>query len=180
MKYLITSDIHGCLPALDAILAFYDRGGFDQLILLGDILNYGPRNSIPEGIDAPAIVERLNARADQIICVRGNCDAEVDQMLLHFDLLGTYTIIIDEGRRYFMTHGHIYNADHLPAGRYDAIFYGHTHLQGFQERDGRLLVNTGSPTFPKGGNAPSFVTLSDGVIRIHHLDGSVLAEHELK
>lgn len=81
MKYLIASDIHGCLPALDAILDHYELGGYDQLILLGDILNYGPRNSIPEGINAPAIVERLNARADQIVCVRGNCDAEVDQML---------------------------------------------------------------------------------------------------
>ena len=179
MKYLIVSDIHGCLPALDAVLDYYDRGGFDQLILLGDILNYGPRNSIPEGINAPAIVERLNARADKIVCVRGNCDAEVDQMLLHFDLLGTYAILVDEGRRFFLTHGHIYNTDHLPAGHYDAIFYGHTHLQGFEERDGQFLVNTGSPTFPKNQNPPTFVTLCDGVVRIHHLDGSVLQEKTL-
>lgn len=179
MKYLIASDIHGSISALDAILDHYDRGGFDQLILLGDILNYGPRNSIPADINAPAIVERLNARADQIVCVRGNCDAEVDQMLLHFDLLGTYAILVDEGRRFFLTHGHVYNADHLPTGRYDAIFYGHTHLQGFEERDGQLLVNTGSPTFPKGGNPPTFVTLSDGLVRIHHLDGIVLREKAL-
>lgn len=194
MKYLIVSDIHGCLPALDQVLAYYDREGFDQLVILGDILNYGPRNSIPEGIDAPAIVERLNARADQIIAVRGNCDAEVDQMLLHFDLLGTYAILVDsapEGnkpRRYFLTHGHVFNAQHLPASRYDAIFYGHTHLQGFEqvadpthpECPAQFLVNTGSPTFPKGGNPPTFATLSAGTIRIHHLDGSVLAERALK
>ena len=193
MKYLIVSDIHGCLPALDQVLAYYDREGFDQLVILGDILNYGPRNSIPEGIDAPAIVERLNARADQIIAVRGNCDAEVDQMLLHFDLLGTYAILVDsapEGnkpRRYFLTHGHVFNAQHLPAGRYDAIFYGHTHLQGFEqvadtnhpECPAQLLVNTGSPTFPKGGNPPTFVTLVDGTIRIHHLDGTTLNECSL-
>lgn len=179
MKYLIASDIHGCISALDAILDHYDRGGFDQLILLGDILNYGPRNSIPTDIDAPAIVERLNARADQIACVRGNCDSEVDQMLLHFDLLGTYAILVDGGRRYFLTHGHVYNTDNLPAGRYDAIFYGHTHRQGFAERDGQLFVNSGSPTFPKGGNPPTFVTLSDGVVRIHNLDGSVLQEKHI-
>lgn len=183
MKYLIASDIHGSLPALDKILDFYDREAFDQLILLGDLLNYGPRNGLPDGLNAPAIVERLNERADQIVCVRGNCDAEVDQMLLRFDLLGTYAILVDSAadgtpppRRYFLTHGHKYNAQHLPAGRYDAIFYGHTHLQGFEEVDGQLLVNTGSPTFPKGGNPPTFVTLADGRIRIHHLDGAILQE----
>lgn len=194
MKYLIASDIHGCLPALDKILDFYDREGFDQLVLLGDILNYGPRNSIPEGIDAPGIVERLNARADEIVCVRGNCDAEVDQMLLHFDLLGTYAILIDaipgqeRPRRYFLTHGHVYNREHLPAGHYDAIFYGHTHMQGIErlercspegECHSTLLVNSGSPTFPKGGNPPTFVTLRDGVVRIHRLDGTILNECSL-
>lgn len=193
MKYLIASDIHGSVPALDRILDFYEREGFDQLILLGDLLNYGPRNGIPEGINAPAIVERLNAHADHIIAVRGNCDSEVDQMLFHFDMMGTYAILVDttaDGRvrRYFLTHGHIYPTKQMPAGRYDAIFYGHTHLQGIEEAsactpDGQchttLLVNTGSPTFPKGGNPPTFVTLCDGTIRIHHLDGSVLAESPL-
>lgn len=186
MKYLIASDIHGSLPALEQVLDYYDREGFDQLILLGDILNYGPRNGLPEGLNAPAIVERLNARADHIVCVRGNCDSEVDQMLLQFDLLGTYAILVEtpvtagsRPRRYFLTHGHIYNADHLPAGQYDAIFYGHTHLQGIEECKGQLLVNTGSPTFPKGGNPPTFVTLVDGTIRIHHLDGTVLQEQVL-
>lgn len=189
MKYLIASDIHGSLPALERILDYYDRHGFDQLILLGDILNYGPRNGLPDGLNAPAIVERLNERANEIVCVRGNCDAEVDQMLLHFDLLGTYAVLVDSAadgsvRRYFLTHGHKYHPQQLPAGHYDAIFYGHTHLQGFATVDAcspdgqcrqQLFVNTGSPTFPKGGNPPTFATLVDGVISIHHLDGSVLA-----
>lgn len=190
MKLLLVSDIHGCLPALERVLDYYDSHDFDQLVILGDILNYGPRNRIPEGIDAPAIVERLNARADSIVCVRGNCDAEVDQMLLHFDLLGTYAVVVDSTdrgqrpRRYFLTHGHVYDHTHLPAGHYDAIFYGHTHLQGFYEAchaDGtpQLCVNTGSPTFPKADNPPTFATLCDGTIRIHHLDGSVLAERTL-
>lgn len=190
MKYLIASDIHGSLPALERILDFYEREGFDQLVLLGDLLNYGPRNGIPEGINAPAIVERLNAHADHIIAVRGNCDSEVDQMLFRFDMMGTYAVLVDataDGhvRRYFLTHGHIYPTKQMPAGHYDAIFYGHTHLQGIGEAsactpDGQchttILVNTGSPTFPKGGNPPTFVTLQDGIIRIHHLDGSVLKE----
>ena len=184
MKYLIASDIHGSLPALDAILDYYEREGFDLLILLGDLLNYGPRNSIPEGINAPAIVERLNAHAGHIIAVRGNCDSEVDQMLFRFDMMGTYAVLVDttsDGhmRRYFLTHGHIYPTKQMPAGKYDAIFYGHTHMQGIEEREGTLCVNTGSPTFPKGGNPPTFVTLVDGTIRIHHLDGTTLNECSL-
>lgn len=197
MKHLIASDIHGSLPALEAILDYYEREGCEQLILLGDLLNYGPRNGIPEGINAPAIVERLNAHADHIIAVRGNCDSEVDQMLFHFDMMSTYAILVDAAangsvRRYFLTHGHIYPTKQMPVGKYDAIFYGHTHLQGIEEATActpdpsigsgqaqshtTILVNTGSPTFPKGGNPPTFVTLQDGIIRIHHLDGTVLKE----
>lgn len=179
MKYLIASDIHGSLPALENILAFYDREDCDMLVLLGDILNYGPRNSLPDGLNASGIVELLNTRADNIVCVRGNCDSEVDQMLLHFDMLETYAVLVDGKRRYFLTHGHRYNPEHLPAGRYDAVFYGHTHLQGVLKREGQCFVNTGSPTFPKGGNPPTFVTLSDGIIRIHRLDGQVLTEHNV-
>lgn len=179
MKHLIVSDIHGSIRALDQVLAYYDREGFDQLILLGDLLNYGPRNGVPADLDAPAIVERLNAHADHIIAVRGNCDSEVDQMLFHFDMMGTYAVLVDEGRRYFLTHGHCYPTLQHPAGHYDAIFYGHTHLQGIEEQGNTLLVNTGSPTFPKGGNPPNFVTLQGGCIRIHHLDGSMLTEKSL-
>ncbi len=169
MRYLIASDIHGSLPALEKILEYYHENHFDMLILLGDILNYGPRNGVPEGLDCPGIVERLNAMADKIICVRGNCDSEVDQMLLNFDMLGTYAILVDGQHRYFLTHGHVFNPQNRPQGHYDAIFYGHTHLQGKTEVDGQLFVNTGSPTFPKGGNPPTIATLCDGKIEIVEL-----------
>ena len=112
MKYLLVSDIHGCLPALEKVLQFYDREHCDMLCILGDILNYGPRNSIPEGIDAKGIVEALNKRANNIVAVRGNCDAEVDQMLLDFPMMSDYLILVDEGRKIFLTHGHIYNKIH--------------------------------------------------------------------
>ena len=84
MKYLIVSDIHGSITALDAVLAHYEQMGCDMLFLLGDLLNYGPRNGLAPGLDAPGVAARLNAMADQIVCVRGNCDSEVDQMLLDF------------------------------------------------------------------------------------------------
>lgn len=91
----------------------------------GDIINYGPRNRIPEGIDPKGIVERLNALADKIIAVRGNCDAEVDQMLLDFPIMETYALLVDGGKRYLLTHGHVYNKENMPKGPYEAMIYGH-------------------------------------------------------
>ncbi len=93
MKYLLFSDIHGCLPALQRALDFFEAQKCDMMCILGDIINYGPRNRIPEGIDPKGIVERLNNLADKIIAVRGNCDAEVDQMLLDFPIMETYALL---------------------------------------------------------------------------------------
>lgn len=126
MKYLIVSDIHGSLPALEQVLAFYREQQCGMLCILGDILNYGPRNGIPQGLDPKGIAERLNAMAGEIVAIRGNCDSEVDQMLLDFPILSDYTLLVDNGKRFFLTHGHIYNEDRLPKGRFDCLFYGHT------------------------------------------------------
>ncbi len=173
MKILIVSDIHGSLPALERVLEVYDAERCDLLCLLGDILNYGPRNGLPEGLDPAGIVEALNARADHIVAVRGNCDSEVDQMLLKFPLMADYALVCDGTRRLFLTHGHIYNMENLPEG-VDYFFYGHTHLPHFTLQNGGSLAvcNTGSPTFPKGGNPPTFVIYDDGDVSFRTLDGS--------
>lgn len=182
MKYLIISDIHGSRPRLERALAYFERGQFDMLLILGDILNYGPRNRIPEGIDAKGIVELLNPLADRITAIRGNCDAEVDQMLLKFPIMADYAQIIDSGKRIFLTHGHVYNPDNLPPGRFDAVFYGHTHLWLLEQKDGTAVCNTGSITFPKGGNPPTVATYADGTITVRTLpdddnrEGVVLKE----
>lgn len=175
MKYLLVSDIHGCLPALDQVLDFYDREHYDMLCILGDILNYGPRNSIPEGIDPKGIVNRLNARKDSIIAIRGNCDAEVDQMLLEFPIMADYALIVDGGRRLFLTHGHVYNEQNRPTLKHDIFVYGHTHLWKLEPTDdGGIVCNLGSITFPKGGNEPTFATCDDGTLSIRRMDGSVV------
>lgn len=166
MKYLIISDIHGSLPRLERALKFFENGHFDMLLILGDILNYGPRNSIPEGIDAKGIVERLNPIAGKIIAVRGNCDAEVDQMLLKFPIMADYALVVDEGRKLFLTHGHVYNPSTMPPGNFDAVFYGHTHLWQLGEEHGTVVCNTGSITFPKGGNEPTVATYESGEITV--------------
>lgn len=169
MKILIVSDIHGSLPALEKVLAYYDANGCELLCLLGDILNYGPRNGLPEGLDPQGIVQRLNERAASIVAVRGNCDSEVDQMLLRFPILADYALVCDGKRRLFLTHGHIYNEDNLPQlAATDFFFYGHTHLQHIVPADGvaPTICNTGSPTFPKNGNLPTFAVYEDGKVEI--------------
>ena len=138
-----------------------------MLCILGDILNYGPRNTIPQDINPQLIAERLNNMADRIVAVRGNCDSEVDQMLLKFPIMADYTIIVDEGKRLFLTHGHIYNESNMPALAIDAFFYGHTHLQKLEKTSGgKLICNTGSVTFPKGGNPKTFAIYEHGKIKI--------------
>ena len=168
------------LPRLQRALDFYRQQQCDMLLILGDILNYGPRNSIPEGIDAKGIVAALNPLADDIVAVRGNCDAEVDQMLLRFPMMSDYVLLVDEGRRILLTHGHVYNPDHLPTGHYDAVFFGHTHLWQLEHNaDGMLICNTGSITFPKGGNEPTMAVMDNGHVAIYNLDGKMLKEERI-
>lgn len=170
MKYLLVSDIHGSLPALEKAISFYKTQKCDMMIILGDILNYGPRNRVPEGLDAKGIAERLNQMADEIVAVRGNCDSEVDQMLLDFPIMSDYTVLIDEGRKYFLTHGHIYNKENMPKGKFDAIIYGHTHIWELSKINDTTICNTGSITFPKNGNVPTLGILENGIIRIYNID----------
>lgn len=179
VRILFLSDIHGSLPALDAVLTYYDKHHYDLLVLVGDILNYGPRNGLCPGLDPQTIADRLNERAANIVAVRGNCDSEVDQMLLHFPIQSTYLLLVDEGRRFFVTHGHVYNEKKMPeAPACDVFVYGHTHLQTLKPADKEkglpVIVNTGSPTFPKGGNPPTFATYADGVLAVRTLDGAAI------
>lgn len=145
-----------------------------MLCILGDILNYGPRNGLPEGLDPKGIAEILNPMADEIIAVRGNCDSEVDQMLLDFPILSDYALIADNGKRLFLTHGHLYNEGNLPKGKHDCFFYGHTHLWKLEQKEGRTICNTGSVTFPKGRNVPTFAVYENGKTDIFRLDGELL------
>ena len=174
MKYLIVSDIHGSLPALKKVLSFYNAEKCDMMFILGDILNYGPRNGIPEGLDPIGISQCLNAIATEVVAVRGNCDSEVDQMLLDFPLQSDYMLVVDNGKRIFLTHGHVYNEEALPKVKIDYLFCGHTHLWKLEQREDMVVCNTGSITFPKNGKEASFVVYENGSITIYQLDGRVL------
>lgn len=180
MKYLIVSDIHGSLPNLKTVLEHFDSNSYDMLVLLGDLLNYGPRNGVPEGLDAMGIAGALNSYCDKIVAVRGNCDSEVDQMLLHFPMMADYSIIVNEGKRIFLTHGHKFSQANIPESSYDVIITGHTHLWTLESNGGKTVCNTGSITFPKEGRPATFATLDeDGILRIRLMDGSILKQQKI-
>ena len=113
--------------------------------------------------------------AGEIVAIRGNCDSEVDQMLLDFPILSDYTLVVDNGKRLFLTHGHIYNEEKRPKAVTDCFFYGHTHLWKLERQADGVVCNTGSVTFPKGGNVPTFATYENGTVTVYRLDGEPLA-----
>jgi len=177
----IISDIHGCLPALERALNHAESYLPDYYLLMGDILNHGPRNPVPEGYAPALVAERLNTLREKIIAVRGNCDSEVDQMLLSFPCLAPHNQLLLNKRRCFMTHGHLHQPQDLPLAKGDVLLSGHTHVAGItlNERD-VYLVNPGSVTFPRHGAEPSYALYEKGVLKIIGLaSDSVLFEQDL-
>lgn len=176
MKLFFASDLHGSLPATRRMLECYQESGASYLVLLGDILNHGPRNPVPEGYQPAAVAELLNQYSKNIMAVRGNCDSEVDQMLLKFPLLETFSwILLPDGRRLFITHGHIYHSDNLPplsAG--DVVVHGHTHIPVAESVGEYVIYNPGSITFPKAGYEASYGLLENGQFKVLSFSGEVL------
>ena len=158
MKLLFLSDIHGVPSALEAAFAAADPLGYDRIVLLGDLLYHGPRNGVPDFYDPAKVAKMLNARKDRIVAVRGNCDAEVDQMMFEFPMMADYAVV-DAGREtFFCTHGHLWNEGHLPPlGLGTVLAHGHTHVPELKRLAcGLTVFNPGSVSLPKGGSARSF------------------------
>jgi putative phosphoesterase len=183
MKFLIASDIHGALAQTKKILAAFEAEKTDYLLLGGDYLNHGPRNSLPDYYAPEKTAELLNCYANKIIGIRGNCDSEVDQMLLKFPMMGDYALIFLEGRRCFLTHGHLYSPEtlawqetcpQLPNG--SVFISGHTHTPVLEYSEGILLLNPGSPSIPKGGSKAGYALLSGESAVLKTLEGEKLKE----
>ena len=151
MKLLIASDIHGDIAAARAVVDEYRRSGADRLVLLGDLLYHGPRNDLPKDYAPKEVIALLNSVKDELLCVRGNCDTEVDQMVLEFPILADYALIEADGVRMFVTHGHKFNLDNLPPLKMgEVLVHGHTHVRAMVEfGNENLYVNPGSPSIPK-------------------------------
>lgn len=177
MKLMFASDIHGVLRGCEKMLAAYRRERAERLILLGDLLYHGPRNGVPEGYDPIGVTALLNNAKRDILCVRGNCEAEVDQMVLEFPVLADYMIIMADSFSFFCTHGHRHNRENLPPLKDNDIFlYGHTHIQKAERWDGILAVNPGSVSLPKNGNPSTYMVYEDGSFSIRDMDGELVQE----
>lgn len=174
MKWLIASDLHGSARYCRELLEAADREQPGRILLLGDLLYHGPRNDLPEEYAPKEVIDLLNARKEQIMCVRGNCDTEVDQMVLEFPILADYCLLQEGGRLFFVTHGHRFHMDALPPLQVgDILLHGHTHVSAWEPfGEGNLYLNPGSVSIPKGGSPRSYMLLEGSEVVWKTLEGT--------
>ena len=179
--YMIASDLHGSAYYTEKLLEAYQREGADRLLLLGDILYHGPRNDLPRGYAPKEVIAMLNPLADRITCVRGNCDAEVDQMVLDFPLMADLETVPLGSRRLVLTHGHHYNGDTPPAlAAEDVLLHGHTHVPLCRHHStGFWVLNPGSVSIPKEDSPHGYMLLRDGCFYWQDLRGEIWRTLEL-
>lgn len=171
MRVVFFSDIHGVAETVERLFAHADRLGAERLVLLGDVLYHGPRNGVPELYDSPRAAALLNSRRADIIAVRGNCDSEVDQQMLDFPIMADYAELVAGGRRFFLTHGHLWNRFNPPPVPDGTILtHGHTHIPEIAAADGITVFNPGSITLPKGGFPRSFGFFDGETLSVRRLD----------
>ena len=180
MKIMIASDIHGSAFYCRELLAAFEREKADKLLLLGDVLYHGPRNDLPKEYAPKEVIQLLNAMKNKIFCVRGNCDTEVDQMVLEFPILADYCILYAGERMLYATHGHVHNMTALPPLQSgDILLHGHTHIPAWTEfGENNLYLNPGSVSIPKEGSAHGYMVLEDDMVIWKTLTGEVY--HEMR
>ena len=172
-RILIASDIHGDANTAERLIEIYKASGAEKLLLLGDILYHGPRNDLPAGYAPKKVIELLNPLKNEILAVRGNCDTEVDQMVLSFPILADYAYLSLDGLRIFATHGHKFNMDALPPlAKGDILLHGHTHVPvAIEFGEDNLYINPGSLSIPKENSPKSYILYENGVFSFRTLDG---------
>ena len=175
MKIMIASDIHGSAFFCRELLAAFEREKADKLLLLGDVLYHGPRNDLPKEYAPKEVIALLNAVKNKILCVRGNCDTDVDQMVLEFPILADYCILSVGKRMIYATHGHLYNMTDLPPLQNgDILLHGHTHIPAWTEfGEDNLYLNPGSVSIPKEESAHGYMVLEDDMVTWQTLAGEV-------
>lgn len=173
MKYLIFSDLHGSATAAKFVVNKFLELSCDQMICLGDVLYHGPRNDLPEFYDPKKVISILNPYADKILCIQGNCDAEVDQMVLKFKLYKTKTLLLN-GKHCRLEHGHHLNESKIQA---EVVLFGHTHIPMLEVKNGTLYLNPGSITLPKNNSKKSFMIWEKNEICLYDTEGNLLKKY---
>ncbi len=178
MKFLICSDIHGSSFYAEKIIEIFKRESADLLIILGDIYNHGPRNPLPKDYAPLKVAELLNSLTDKLLVIKGNCDSEVDKMISKFDFFEN-SILSENGKKIFLTHGHVYNKDNKPKTEFDAVIYGHFHFGFIEKKDETVFANVGSVSLPKNGSENSYMIFENGRLLLKNLQGSLISEMDL-
>ena len=180
MKWMIASDIHGSAHYCRELLKAFEKDQADRMLLLGDILYHGPRNELPEEYAPKEVIAMLNGMKESILCVRGNCDTEVDQMVLDFPILADYAIFAAGKRMIFATHGHHFNTAALPPlHKGDILLHGHTHVPKCEEHEDYVYMNPGSVSIPKENSAHGYMTWDGDTMQWKTLTGEVYMEYQL-
>lgn len=180
MKYLIASDIHGSAHYCKLLLDAYQNEKADKLLLLGDILYHGPRNDLPAEYAPKQVLAMLNNMSSDILCVRGNCDTEVDQMVLDFPVLAEYCILSHSKTMIFATHGHNFNLQNKPKlHKGDILLHGHTHVPACEKADDIYYLNPGSVSIPKENSHHGFMTFEDGIFTWKDINGQIIQTFDI-
>ena len=179
MKILIISDIHGSSYYAEKIKEIDEREKPDQIVLLGDLYYHGPRNDLTQEYNPMKVAGVLNDFGEKLRTVRGNCDAEVDEMISYFKFDQHLTIQVN-GKNVFFTHGHIYNMDNLPEQQIDIMFYGHYHTGFIEEENGIIFANPGSISLPKNNTKHSYIVFDEEKIMLKDVEGKIIKEKTIK
>jgi uncharacterized protein len=180
MKLLFASDIHGSFYYANELIEQFKQEQADLLILCGDLLYHGPRNPLTKDYNPMKVAELLNQYKDQIIAVRGNCDSEVDQMVLDFPVLSDYTQLIVDNRQFFITHGHVYHPKQLPQLKVGSVFvFGHIHIPLIKKEQGIYILNPSSISLPKENEPNTYAIYENNRLMIKTFDQSVIKELSL-
>lgn len=178
MKIMVASDIHGSAYYCKEMINAFNKEKPEKLLLLGDILYHGPRNELPKEYSPKSVIEQLNSIKENILCVRGNCDSEVDQMVLEFPVLADYCILYVNNRMIFATHGHLFNENNLPPlKKGDILLNGHTHIPKCVEYNNYLYLNPGSVSIPKGNSKNGYIIITEESVKWKNLNGEVYKEY---
>ena len=181
MKWFIASDLHGSEYYCKEVLKAFDKEQADRLLLLGDILYHGPRNDLPRDYAPKKVITMLNEKKQDILCVRGNCDADVDQFVLEFPILAEYCVIDLGNCVVYATHGHVYGEQNPPPLHTgDILLCGHTHVPKCVEKDGFIYMNPGSASIPKEDSHHGYMTLQDGEFLWKDFEGNIIMKYDCK